>query len=101
MHEPYDPKRTHAQEVFARLSALHARLDALDAAIAAKARKMSEYGSLDPDIRRVSGEAASSRSNPPSSIIVTEINALGMRLTRWIHRVDERFQRARVGRSVG
>ena len=79
---PYDEKRKQAQEVFARLAALHARLDALDAAIAVKTRKMSEYGSLDPDIRRFAADTASLEANPPASIIVTEINALGRRLTR-------------------
>jgi hypothetical protein len=95
---PYDEKRKQAQEVFAQLSALHAQLDVLESAIAAKTKKMREYGSLDPDIRRDAGEGSS--VHPPSSIIVTEINALGIRLTRWIHRVDERFQRARVAGSV-
>jgi len=96
----YDKNRQQAQEVFAQLSALHAQLDALDAAIAAKTKKMREYGSLDPDIRRAAAEAAASEFDPPSSAIVTEINALGTRLTRWIHRVDERFQRARVAGSL-
>jgi hypothetical protein len=100
--EPYldDEKRKQTQEVFARLSALHAQLDALDAAIAAKTTKMREYGSLDPDIRRDAGEAVGSRADPPTSIVVTEINALGTRLTRWMHRVDERFQRARAAGSA-
>jgi len=97
---PYDAIRKQTQEVFAQLSELHDQLDALDAAIAAKTKKMREYGSLDPDIRRDTGEAAGSRRNQSTSIIVTEINALGTRLTNWIHRVDERFQRARVAGSV-
>jgi hypothetical protein len=97
---PYDEKRKQTQEVFAQLSALHDQLDALDAAIAAKTKKMREYGSLDPDIRRDTGEAVGSRRNPPTSVIVTEIDALGTRLTNWIHRVDERFQRARAAGLV-
>jgi len=96
----YEKNRQRAQEVFAQLSALHAQLDALDAAIAAKTKKLREYGSLDPDIRRASAEAAAAGSDPPSSAIVTEINALGTRMTRWIHRVDERFQRARATGSL-
>src|SRR5262245_22934561 len=61
---PHDEQWKQAHELFAQLSALHAQLDALDAAIAAKKRKMSEYGSLDPDIRNVAAEVAASGSNP-------------------------------------